>query len=461
MNFQRFRTLLYLFISVPFISFAKFSAGGSGVTYEMGRNPFISGIDTFVVFQQIESINNPTISYSHDGTDQYTYTWFKIDLGGNETEVQEDQNTISSTLDLANTGNGEGTYRIQIKNVLVDASVHCAVINYANYPITINELIIHDNGETPFAGYDKCLNVYLEADYSQDDIFVYEPSSGVQPFTQNRKIYEWTWTEGATTPDYSGSNNPALVGVTFNDVDYHCKINDNFFTADANNMEGPEDTKAYEAIAVTLTGIKYEVIPRDGDNEYIKSEVNEAGQLTGSAPLQVNPFKPEPEEVSDGVLYYEWSIWYATDTAKASISHNETTSYTFTTPIPDSESNASDYTVKLVVSSDVCDSSATLGIKLRTSHLEAPNLFVIGFGASLDYRADYSSIKLGTFHGYIYNRWGRKVYEWSDITKGWDGRRGGSGKYVSPGAYVVVLRGKGTDGKEYKIRHSLTIIREK
>lgn len=460
MNYIRFYTLLYLFISLPFISFAKFSAGGSAVSYEMGRNPFISGIDTFVVFQEIASANNPTISYTHDGIDQYTYTWYKIDLAGNETEVLEDQNALSTTLQLADAGNGEATYRIQIKNLLVDAAVHCAIINYANYPIIINELIIHDNGETPNAMYDKCLNTYLEADFNQNEISVFEPGSGIQPFTQFRKTYEWTWSDGALTPDYKGSNNPALVGVVFEDVDYTCKINDNFFTADPNIMEGPQASKQYEAIAVTLKGIKYTVIERPGDNEYIKSELNEAGQLTGSAPLDVNF---EADEPSKPDLYHQWKIWYATDTARASISNDPTTRYSFTTPLPDSESNAADYTVNLVVSSEVCDSSSTLEIKLRNSWLEAPNLFVIGFGAggNLDYRADYSSIRPDTFHGYIYNRWGRKVYEWSDLTKGWDGRRGGSGGYVSPGAYIVVLRGKGTDGKEYKIRHSLTILREK
>lgn len=465
--FQRFaytrQTAIALILSllcIPSLKLqAQFSAGASGISYEMGRNAAFSGLDTIAVFENLDISSNPTISFTKDGVDNYTYTWYKVEPG-NETEIQQDQNTLTSTLSLSNSGTGEGSYRLNIKNVLVDESKYFAVINYANYPVSIQELIIHDDGVAPnnaTNAFDPCMNAYLEALYDQNEILVYDPVSGINAINPQKR-YAWTWTEGATNPDYNGTANPALVPATFKNTEYTCSITDDFFSADPNRMEAVQERQTYDAIAVTLTGINYTVIERPGDNEYIKYEENANGQLTGSAPLDVSF---EANEPSDAVIYYQWNIWHGTDTARASISNTETTRYSFTSPIPDPESNASDYTVKLVVSSDVCDSSATKEIKLRTSTLEAPNLFVIGFGSQLDYRAIYSSIRPDTFHGYIYNRWGRKVYEWNDLTKGWDGRLHGSGKFVSPGAYVVVLLGKGTDGKEYKIRHSLTILREK
>lgn len=454
-----FLTLLSFVLIFPFVTAkAQFSASASGISYELGRNAAFSGLDTIAVFENTNTLSNPVISFTYDGVDSYTYTWYKVDENGNETEVSQEQNTLSTALLISDPDIGEGTYRLNISNILINANKYCAIIDYANYPITINELVIHDDGEVNGNIFDPCISAYLEADYQQNDIIMYDPVTGLNIFTP-RKNFAWTWSEAATTPDYSGRANPVPVSAVFKNSTYNCDINDDFFTTDDNMMEGVQASLDYDAIAVTLTGIAYTVIERPGDNEYIKFEENAAGQLTGSAPLDVNF---EAEEPSDAVENYQWKIWHGTDTARAYITNTETTRYSFTTPIPsEEESNAADYTVKLMVSNAVCDSSATQEIKLRTSRLEAPNLFVIGFGAQLDYRADYSSILPETFHGYIYNRWGRKVYEWSDITKGWDGRLHGTGKFVSPGAYVVVLRGEGTDGEEYKIRHSLTILREK
>ena len=42
-------------------------------------------------------------------------------------------------------------------------------------------------------------------------------------------------------------------------------------------------------------------------------------------------------------------------------------------------------------------------------------------------------------------------------TKGWDGKY--KGKYVKPGVYYYVIEAKGADGKEYKKKGDINILR--
>lgn len=60
--------------------------------------------------------------------------------------------------------------------------------------------------------------------------------------------------------------------------------------------------------------------------------------------------------------------------------------------------------------------------------------------------------------GVIYNRWGQKLYEWNSVTGGWDGRTL-SGEVVPDGTYFFIINAKGTDGKEYFEKGTVTLIR--
>ena len=61
------------------------------------------------------------------------------------------------------------------------------------------------------------------------------------------------------------------------------------------------------------------------------------------------------------------------------------------------------------------------------------------------------------FHAYIFNRWGQKLYEWTDISSGWDGTYHGSP--VKDGVYFVLVNARGADGKVYDIRRDVNLIR--
>jgi len=63
------------------------------------------------------------------------------------------------------------------------------------------------------------------------------------------------------------------------------------------------------------------------------------------------------------------------------------------------------------------------------------------------------------FEAKIYNRWGRKIYEWDDINGYWDGTITGS--EASPGVYYIIIKAKDRRGKTYKYEGYLHLIREK
>jgi gliding motility-associated-like protein len=62
------------------------------------------------------------------------------------------------------------------------------------------------------------------------------------------------------------------------------------------------------------------------------------------------------------------------------------------------------------------------------------------------------------FHAYIFNRYGQKLFDWTDITKGWDGTH--NGQPVKDGVYFVYVKARGADGVEYNIRKDVNLIRK-
>ena len=61
------------------------------------------------------------------------------------------------------------------------------------------------------------------------------------------------------------------------------------------------------------------------------------------------------------------------------------------------------------------------------------------------------------FRAIIYNRWGQKLYEWTDINDGWDGTF--NGHPVKQGTYFVLVKAKGSDGQTHTIRRDVNLLR--
>lgn len=163
-----------------------------------------------------------------------------------------------------------------------------------------------------------------------------------------------------------------------------------------------------------------------------------------SGPLEV-AFYSNPTPAAQ---FYRWTIYKSTE--HIATRNDMDIRYVFNEP--------GAYTVVCAVNNAHCTSdSAEVIVTVAESYLWAPNVFTPnGDGKNDEFRVTYRSLR--EFHGWIYNRWGKLVFEWTDPAKGWDGTI--NGRPAAAGAYYYVIRALGTDaGKDAKYMMKATYKR--
>ena len=171
------------------------------------------------------------------------------------------------------------------------------------------------------------------------------------------------------------------------------------------------------------------------------------------APLEVT-FRSNPTEMEGYSPSYEWHF-RKMDGSEAYrelfVRYEEDTQYTFT------ESGTFSVVQKTRLGQDgaMLDSTIIV-VSIPISKLEFPNAFSPnGDGYNDTYKAkSYQSIV--SFKGIIVNRWGQKLYEWTDPAGEWDGKY--HGQLVKDGVYFVQIIAKGADGKDYHIRKDINLL---
>lgn len=171
-----------------------------------------------------------------------------------------------------------------------------------------------------------------------------------------------------------------------------------------------------------------------------KKQENEIGRptdesvLEGSAQLRIQFYSnPTP-----AAAYFSWHIYQGTQLIFTR--NDEDVFEAFSEP--------GSYRVISRVSGTKCPcetctlDSTEVKVNISESELRVPNVFTPnGDGLHDEFRVQYRS--LAEFHCWVYNRWGKLVYEWTDPAKGWDGTINGSP--AAEGAYFYVIRARGTD----------------
>lgn len=187
------------------------------------------------------------------------------------------------------------------------------------------------------------------------------------------------------------------------------------------------DPVAIQIHPTSTTTTRGEDKPGPGANE--EERPRDEATLTGSAPLDIL-FETHPTPAAD---YYRWRIYQGSNLIVDR--SDENTRYTFETP--------GSYRVLCSANNAQCATdSVEFTVHIAESYLRVPNVFTPnGDGLNDEFRVDYRSLR--EFHCWVYNRWGKLVYEWSDPAKGWDGTIGG--RPAAAGAYFYVIRALGTD----------------
>ena len=91
------------------------------------------------------------------------------------------------------------------------------------------------------------------------------------------------------------------------------------------------------------------------------------------------------------------------------------------------------------------------------SKLSFPNAFSPNGDGKNDKLIAKECENITEFHAYIFNRWGQKLFEWTDSTDGWDGTHNGTP--VKEGVYFLLCKAKGSDGQTYNIRKDVNLLR--
>lgn len=180
---------------------------------------------------------------------------------------------------------------------------------------------------------------------------------------------------------------------------------------------------------------------------------------SGSAPLVVH-FAANKSDADGYTGYYEWRIYSEADSETPLYTrYEENTDFTFT--------QAGSFRIYLIARfTDSSGSSVEWGesdfqpftISISESELSMPNAFSPnGDGINDIYKPKSGYKSIVEFNGYIFNRWGVKLFEWHDPSTGWDGTYHGSP--VKQGVYFCLVKARGADGRQFNIKKDVNLLR--
>jgi hypothetical protein len=129
------------------------------------------------------------------------------------------------------------------------------------------------------------------------------------------------------------------------------------------------------------------------------------------------------------------------------------------TPPPHIYNSNYDTTFKvcLQVSDSACKYDTCELVKVEIhSMIKAPNVFMPGDVFDQNNATFHvQDTSIATFNCIVFNRWGNKVYEWSDVNSGWDGGN------CPSGTYFYIITAKGYDNVAYNLHGAVMLLRSK
>ncbi len=197
----------------------------------------------------------------------------------------------------------------------------------------------------------------------------------------------------------------------------------------------------------------------------VEPTAEEAESYSGSAPVKAE-FCANPSGVDDSdgtTLYtarYEWKIYNQLEPDVILVHRfEENMDYTF--------EKSGSYVIELsatfvqgtdsIFYPDEGETGGRFTVSIAESILEMPNGFSPnGDGINDTYKAKDNYQSIISFKATIFNRWGQRLYSWSDVNGEWDGKV--NGRVVPDGVYFVNVVAKGADGHEFRIRKDVNVL---
>ena len=181
---------------------------------------------------------------------------------------------------------------------------------------------------------------------------------------------------------------------------------------------------------------------------------------TGSAPLTVT-LAARAADVGAYTAHYEWRFRKEGAQSPYLTRYDEDTEYTFVetgTHIIELYATFVLGTDTVAYTAEYWADATPITVSIAESKLEMPNAFSPnGDGINDVYRAKSGYQSIVEFKATVFNRWGQKLYEWTDPAGGWDGKY--KGRDVAQGVYFVLVKAKGADGRRFNIKSDVNLLR--
>ena len=315
------------------------------------------------------------------------------------------------------------------------------VINYADYHLSLYDLFIQNDRPCDF------LNFRVDGEGGR---IPYSTTTGqIEYLDGDIKLYYNTlvWDDDATPPQWVKTPTVSSF-ISIDNIQIEqplCntsfKLTGDFFLREWAREEGSDVEEAVtESVPYYTKAVKC-----NSDTTIITS-----GKVD-SAPVEII-FTGYPTQA---VVYRAWEMATDPEFENIILTYNQNeVDYTF------NESGTYYMRYKVANEDGTCeDYGETYTISVGESELVCPNAFSPGTTPEINdvWKVKYKS--LIEFHCWIFNRWGNLVCEFTDPDEGWDGTY--HGKLVDTGVYYYVITAVGSDGKTYKNRGDITILRYK
>jgi gliding motility-associated-like protein len=418
--------VLILFISFSLQAQQLVVSAGKGVVYPQYDNR----VDWLVMMHDITTLSEIEIVLPEDSLSVNWYRYPDNQFMSSQSALSPDDHT-GYIARISGTVNGRPYNK--------DMSVW--VIDYKLYLPDFNALI----PAAPQKG--SCDQLELTVDGLLPEMFYVTPSNSKYVLTRNFTLnYEsLEWADGWNTMVLNESvviTNGIIQLTNPPYKDTYFTLSGDQFAADLNIDIEPLKSSFYSAIRV-ICKIKTAATVRTEKNEGDRPE--DVTTVSGSAPLEISFTANANVPVAS---YYKWEILTGGEVFISRTDENH--SFTFT--------QAGTYLVKLTAENAYCNYTDSVTIKVSESAIYTPNIFTPnGDGINDEFRVAYKSII--EFECWVFNRWGSKVYHWTDPQKGWDGNV--NGKPAHEGAYFYVIKALGSDGIKYNLKGDINLLRGK
>lgn len=434
----------------------------SALVYVANAGFMVNGVKNVGVASQLDTVfvvQSPVdgvLEYDGDGT-EHSYVWYEYDGSGVMAELSN-QVTVKPSVSLQQSPS-QG-YMLEIDR---SDSLYVWIFDKSSYPVEFESIEVDDE-----ADYCSFLSVKAKINSSPMMYYLYGNNTGIEVERSYKLCFDSvyfstdTYVYERVEQDVDGSGLYDL-DAPLDDTSYVLKgdcFDIAFGTADS------IESDKYVARAVELHALASVKIREDATNELDRGEPEEGNEtvvnLEGSAPLNIEILNySSPAGIRDG--YSEWCV----------ASDNSFRNCMFTMRSPDFRYTFEEqgtYYVRLQVSNnsasedpaESCTQEKIYQIDVLASSLDVPNVFTPnGDGKNDEFRVAYRS--LVSFHGVIYNVWGRKVFEWTDPATGWDGTI--NGQPAAEGAYYYVIEATGDDYDDdgnrvkYVVRGDINLLR--